>query len=46
MYEVDDENLNTPVIMGDYTDYRVESAYDTDFAYTKFEEGNCLENTR
>ena len=41
IYEVDDDNLNAPVIMGSYAEYRVDGAYETSFVYSHFDEANC-----
>ncbi len=38
LYETLDDTVNSPVIFGVYTDYRVDAPYATDFSYTHFEE--------
>lgn len=39
-YEVPDP-FNDPVIEGNYADYRVDSAFATEFQYSHFEENRC-----
>ena len=39
--DVDDPGLNDPVIEGDYRQYKVESLFSTEFAYSHFDEGSC-----
>ena len=42
LYEILDDTVNSPVIFGEYTDYRLDTPYATNFSYSHFEESNCV----